>query len=319
MLLKRLILLGLVTGLLVLNGSSAYSQSFPTRTIRIVASEVGGGADTLARLITPALSESLGQAVIVDNRGGILMPQVAASAAPDGYTLLLANSGTWLAEYLRTDLPYKNADFAPVSWVSSSPGILVVHPSVSANSVKELIALAKAKPGQLNAASGTPGTLNHIGPELFKLMSGIDIVNIPYKGSGPALNALVAGQVQLMFSTAGGVVPLIQAGRLRPLAVTSERRSGLFPDLPTMIESGLSGYDVVAVDGILVPVKTPATIIKLLSQEIAKAIERPEIRERMRNRGLEPVGSSPAEFAARIKLSMEQMGRVIKASGIRVE
>ena len=312
MLLKRLILLGLVTGLLVLNGSSAYSQSFPTRTIRIVASEVGGGADTLARLITPALSESLGQAVIVDNRGGILMPQVAASAAPDGYTLLLANSGTWLAEYLRTDLPYKNADFAPVSWVSSSPGILVVHPSVSANSVKELIALAKAKPGELNYASGPVGAANYLSAELFNYMAGVQLVRVGYKGGAPAMSDLMGGQVQVMFATVGSVIQHVKSNRLVALGVTGAEPTVLAPGVPTIAASGLPGYELIAIYGLFAPAKTPPAIIASLNQATRQVLEQADVKEKLFTAGMEAGGGTPKDFDVAVKSDVARIARIVK-------
>jgi tripartite-type tricarboxylate transporter receptor subunit TctC len=300
---------------------AAVAQTFPAKPIRIVAAEAGSSNDMVARLLAPGLTAGLGQQTIVENRGGggVVAPEIVAKAPADGHTLLLNGSNLWLAQYLRDHVPYAMTDFVAVSWAASSPGFLVVHPSLPINSVKDLIAYAKAKPGALNYASGSPGALTHLAPELFKHMTGTQIVRIPYKGGGPALSAVIAGEVQIMFATAGGVTPQIKAGRLRGLAVTSAQPSALLPELPTVAASGLPGYESVAMNGILAPAKTPTTIIKRLNQEIVRVLGGAEVKDKLLSSGVEAVGSTPAEFAAKIKSEMGRLGRVIKEAGIRAE
>ena len=312
-----------LVGLMVSGADLVSGQGFPNKPVRIVTSEPGGGLDFAARLISQGITSSLGQPVIVENRGGaggLIAIETVAKAQPDGYTLLLYGSTIWLVPFLRENVSYDPVrDFSPVILAVSSPNIVVVHPSIAANSVKELIALAKAKPGVLNYGSGALGASSHLSVELFKAMAGVNIVRIPYKGSGPALNGLIAGQVQVMFATSGGVVPHIKSGRLRALAVTSAQPSALMPDLPTVAASGLPGYVSASLGTIFAPAKTPAPLINRLNQEMVRFLRTADAKEQFLRSGVETVGSTPAELAATMKSEMARLGKVIKDAGIREE
>ncbi len=293
------------------------TQDYPNRPIRMLAPEIGGASDIVARLIGQGLAASLGQQVVVDNRGSIA-PELGAKAPPDGYTILAYGSPLWLTGFLRAEVPWDPVkSFVPITLAASSPNVLVIHPSVTANSVKELIALAKAKPGELNFGTGSTGASTHLTGELFKAMAGIDIVRVPYKGNGPALNALIGGQVQLMFGNAGAVAPYLKSGRLRALAVTSPAPSALAPGLPTMAASGLPGFRADVPTGLFAPARTPAKLVTLLNRETLNVINRPDIREKFFNIGVEVVGGTPEEFASYIKTDMASWGKVIKTAGIR--
>ena len=302
--------------------SLAGAQSYPVKPVRIVTNEAGAGLDFALRLITPGLSTALGQQVIVDNRGGgggVIAADIVAKANPDGYTLLYYSNGLWTLPLLQK-VPYDPLrDFAPVTLAATSPNILVVHPALPVNSVAELIALAKAKPGTLNYASGGRGAPTHLSAELFKYMAGVDIVHIPYKGSGPALISLIGGHEQLMFTVAVGGLVHVKAGRLKPLAVTSAKPSALLPGLPTVAASGLPGYESVSIQGLFSPAKTPAAVVQRLQQEVARVVARADVKEKFFNAGTEVAGSSPAELAAAVQADMTAMGRVIKAAGIRAD
>lgn len=295
----------------------AADQNYPSKPIRMIAPAIGGASDIAARLIAQSLSGSLGQQVVVDNRGSIA-PEIGAKAAPDGYTLLSYGSPLWLSSFLRDNVPWDPVrDFSPITLTASSPNVLVVHPSLPATSVRELIALAKARPGELNFSTGSTGALTHLTGELFKAMAGVNIVRIPYKGNGPALNALVGGQVQLMFANSGSVVPQLNSGRLRALAVTSAQPSALVPGLPTVAASGLPGFESVTIIGMFAPAGTPAALIKRLNQEIVRVLNRADVKEKFFKIGVEAVGNSSAQFAADIKADMAKWGKVIKDAGIR--
>ncbi len=246
----------------------------------MLTAELGGGSDLAARLISQGLSETIGQQVIVDNRvGGIIIADIAAKASPDGYTLFTYSSTLWLIPFMRTRTPYDPVrDFAPITLVGSSPMILVTHPAVPVTTVKELIALAKAKPGELNYASGPAGAIPHLAGELFKAMASVDIVHVPYKGVGIAVTDVIGGRVQLMFPNASAALPHAKSGRLRALAVSSAQSSALAPGLPTLASSGLPGYECVAMYAVFVPAKTPAPIVRRLNQEIVRVLNRPDIK-----------------------------------------
>ncbi len=301
--------------------SAAFGQDYPGKAIRIVAPEAGGGADFAARLIALGLSASLGQQVIVDNRGGGVIPgEVVAKAAPDGHTLLYHGSSLWLMPFLRDNLPWDPVrDFAPVTLAVIYPNLIVVHPSLPVNSVRDLIALAHARPGELNYASGVPGSSPQLAAEMFKAMARADIAGINYRGAGPAIIALMSGQVHLSFSNAGAVAPHLKTGRLRALAITSAQPSALFPGLPTVAGAGLPGYESVAMSGMFAPARTPAAIVNRLHREIARELNKPEVRERFATAGVETVGSTPEQFAATIKSEMARMGKVIRYAKIRAE
>jgi tripartite-type tricarboxylate transporter receptor subunit TctC len=299
----------------------ACAQEFPARPIRLVTAEPGGGVDFAARLIARSLSSDLGQQVIVDNRGGasgVIAAGIVARAPADGYTLLFYGSALWLLPYMRGNLPYDAVkDFAPVTLAVSSPNIVVVHPSVAASSIQELIALAKAHPGSLNYASGSTGSSNHLAAELFKSMAGVDIVRVTYKGAGAALNDMISGQTQVMFPNAAAVLPHVKSGRLKALAVTSSKPSQLAPGLPTVASQGLPGYESSAVLNIFAPAKTPSALIELLNHKVVTVLGKPDVREKFLETGSDVVASTPAELSQARKTDMESMGGLIKKLGVQ--
>ena len=303
----------------------AAGQGYPDRPVRLVLPyPAGGPSDIVARTFGQKLGESLGQQFVTDNRAGaagIIGCEIAARAAPDGYTLLMGSVGVLtINPLLRQKLPFDPVrDFQPVSLLSSSPYVLLVTPAVPARSVKELAALAKARPGQLNYASGGVGTGNHLSAELFKLAAGIDMVHVPYKGASVAVGDLVAGHVQALFVNVLPAVPHVKSGRVRALAVTSTRRSGAVPEVPTFAESGFPGIETGSSYGLLAPARVPAAIVKRLHGELARIARQPEIRERLEGQGAEVIGSAPEEFAAFIRSETARWARVIKAAGIKPE
>ena len=296
------------------------AQEFPTRPVRIVTSSIGGTTDLVARVIAQGLTASLGQQVIVDNRPtGIIPGEIVVKAPPDGYTLLFHGSSLWMMPLLQK-VPFDPVkDLAPVTLATSTPNVIVVHPAVPAKTIKELIALAKAKPGALNYGSGATGAASHLAAELFKYMAQVNIVRVPFKGQGAAVLSLLGGEVQMSFASAGSVAGHIKSGKLRALAITTAKPSALAPGLPTVADSGLPGYQSASNAGMLVPARTPARLITLLNREIVQALTRPEMKELLFKEGTEVVGSSPQEFAASIKAEMASLGKVIKAAGIRTE
>jgi len=301
--------------------TAACAAGFPQKPIRIVTADAGGGSDMVSRLIGQGWTAAWGQQVVVDNRGGgTIAGEIVAHAAPDGYTLLYYGPTLWLLPLMRSGVPYDTLrDFAPITMAVATPAVLVVHPSVAARSVRELIALAKANPGKLNYASAAAGTATHLAAELFKSQAGVDIVRIPYKGTGAALNDLLGGQTQMMFAVAASVVAHARAGRLRALAVTGAKPTAALPELPTVAASGLPGFESVQYSGLLAPAKTPPTIIDTLRNETATALNRSEARERLANLGVEAVASTPAEFAAKMRSEISVIGKVIRDAGIRAD
>jgi len=308
-----------VAGMMMLGAGGASGQAYPTRPIRIVTADPGGANDFLSRLIGQGMSESLGQQVIVDNRASALVAPLVAKSTPDGYTLLVATGIVWIVPLLQATQYDPVKDLVPITLAVSLPSILVVHPSVAVASVKELIALAKARPGELNYGSGANGSATHLAAELFKAMAGINVVRVPYKAAGPAVNGLIGGQVQMMVATASSVAPHIKSGRLKALAVTSARPSEMVPDLPTVSASGVPGYEAATLIGVFAPAKTPAAIIGRLHQEIVKALNRPDIKAKLHNGGMEIVGSTPTQSTTMIAADMATMGKVIRDTGIRAE
>ncbi len=311
-------------GTLCIGAASAAESAYPTKPIRmIVAVPPGGPADTLARLVAPKLTESLGHTVVIDNRpgaNGIIAYETTARAAPDGYTFTAVAAGVVINASLYGKVPYDPLkDFAPITLGITVPNILVVHPSVSATSVKDLIALAKARPGTLAFASAGNGTSGHLALEVFRMAAGIDVTHVPYKGGGPALAEVVAGQVQALFSIALAATPQIKAGRLRALGVTSQKRSSVAPELPTIAEAGFPGFEVIGWFGWLAPAATPRPIVNRLNAELVRALKVPEVRDRLLAQSTEPVGNSPQEFAAFMRSEHEKWSRVIRAANIRVE
>lgn len=299
-------------------------QAYPARPLRLIVPYApGGGTDLTSRLIARRLSDRFNQQVIVDNRAGgagNIGCEIAARSSPDGHTLLMAGISFAINVSLFSRLNYDPVrDFDPVSLIATVPLIVVVHPSVAATTVRELIALAKTKPGTLNYASGGTGTANHIAGELFKYMTGTEIVHVPYKGGGPALADVVAGQVQLLFNTMTSTVGFMNSGKLRALAVTGKQRSPAVPSLPTVVEAGLPGYDVGAWFGIVVPRGTPRTAVNLLNAEIAAITRSPEAREPFSAQGAEAIGSAPDEFGRHLRIEIDKWAKVAKAANMRAE
>ncbi len=307
-------------GMLTSGAGPVGAQSFPERPIRVVTSGVGGGLDLAARIIGPSLSANLGQTIVVDNRAsGVIPGEIVSKAPPDGYTLLFFGSTFWTGPLLQK-APYDPVrDFAPISLTNRSPNVLSVHPGVAANSVKELIALAKARPGALNYGASGTGAPNHLAAELFKAMAGVSIVRISYKASGAAINALIGNEIQMMFVPAATVTPHLKTGRLRALAVTSAEPSRLAPDLPTIAASGLPGYESVSIYALFAPARTPAAIVRRLNQEVARVLNQQEVRDRLFASGLESAGSTPEQLAATLKSEMTRMGKLIREAGIKAQ
>lgn len=307
--------------LMCIAAAGATAQKFPAKPIRIVTAEAGGGSDIVARIIGQGLNAAWGKAVVVDNRGGgVVAGDIVARAPADGYTLLYYGSTLWLLPMIRKDVPYDTQkDFVPVIQAISTPAILAVFPGVPAKSVQELIALAKAAPGKLNYGSAALGTATHISAELFKYMAGVNIVRVPYKGTGTALNDLLGGQVQMMFAVASSVAPHIKSGKLRGLAVTTPKPSSAFPDLPTVAASGLPGYEAVTFSGLFAPSRTPKAIVEQINAEIRNALLKPEAKERLSNSGVDVVAGTSKEFADNIAKDMALVGKVIRSAGIREE
>ncbi|HEY6863693.1 MAG TPA: tripartite tricarboxylate transporter substrate binding protein [Burkholderiales bacterium] len=299
--------------------ADAAAQAYPEKPIRFI---VGPGPDSLARVFGQKMTEAWGQPVIVEQRGGgggTISAEAVAKAPPDGYTLLLA-TGT----HTINPSVYKTSydivrDFAPVTLIGSTPFVLAVHPSVPVHSVAELIALAKSKPGKLNYGSGGSGTPPHLATEMLKVMAGIDMVHVPYKTVPAAITDLVAGQIQVMFTVGPAGLPQIRAGRIRGLAVSTAKRSAFAPELPTVAESGLPGYDVFGWNGVLVPAGTPKAIIAKLHDAIVGAMKEPAVRERMAGFGFEPVGNTPEEFGEFVKTDIARWAKVVKQSGAKAE
>jgi tripartite-type tricarboxylate transporter receptor subunit TctC len=305
--------------LIAFTAGFASAQEFPNKPIRIVTGAAGGGSDFGARLIAQGISASLGQQVIVDNRGGIIPNEVVSKSPPDGYTLLFSGQSLWIVPLMQS-APYDPIrDFSPVAIATSSPNVLVVHPSLRVKSVKELIALARSRPGELNYGSGAAGSAPHLAMELFKNMAGLKIVWVPYKGVALAFTDLLGGQLQVMFPAIGLVTPHIKAGRVIVLAVTSAEPTALIPGYPTVAASGLPGFVVASVDGVLAPAKTPAAIINRLNQEIVRYLNTADAKKRFFDSGGDVVAGSAEEFAAIIKSETAIWGKVIKEAGIRTE
>ena len=305
--------------------SFAASAAYPERPIRfIMPYPAGGSIDTAGRAVAQKLADTFGQQIVIDNRtgsGGTIGTETGARAAPDGYTLVMGGTGTLaLSPHLQKKLPYDPVrDFAPVTMLIASPYVLVVHPSVAAANVKELVALAKARPGQINYGSGGNGSAPHFASEMFNTAAGIKLVHIPYKGSTPAVIDLIGGQVQVMFTGIPSVLSYIKSSRVRALAVTGRERTAALPDVPTVIESGVPGYVVSPWFGVLVPARTPQAIISTLHREIVKVLRTPAIRERFPTEGVDPVGDTPEHFGAYIKEELVKWGKVVADTGMRAE
>ena len=318
MLLPRIMLSASLAGIMVLGAGMAAGQEYPNRPIRIVTSAPGGGNDFTARLIAQGLTGgSLGQPVVVDNRGGGVLPgQTVLQAPADGYTLLVAGSSFMIGHLLEESPFDPEKDFSPVCLAATTPNIVLVHPSLPVKSVKELIALAKARPGELNYSSSAAGSTQHLSAELFKSMAGVNMVRVAYKGAGPGLIGLVGGETQVMISTAPSSAPHIKSGKVRALAVTSAQPSALAPGLPTVAATGLPGYEVISVDTVFARAKTPGAIINRLNQEIARVITREDVKQKFFASGSEVAAGSAQELAALMRSEIAKWGKVIKEAGI---
>src|SRR5258707_6766688 len=309
----------------LLVSQAALARSWPSRTVRFLVPFAAGAGinDIMARLVGQHLGTGLGQPVVIENRagaGGIAGTDAAAKAAPDGYTFLMTHVSMVTSAYLYSKLPYDpQKDFVPVTLVATSPLMLVVHPSVAASSVQELVALAKANPGRLNFGSGGVGSTPHLSVELFKSAAGFDAVHVPYKGGAPALNDLIGGQLSFMIENMPGTMPFVKSGKLRALAITSAQRSPLEPSLPTMAEAGVPGYEGVGWQGLFAVAGTAPDIVARLQAEVAKVLRLAEVRERLATLGAEPVGSTPQEFGAFVRAENARWSRVIREKGIRSE
>ena len=305
---------------MVLGAGAAYGQAYPSKPVRIITTSPGSGNDFMARQIAPGMSGSLGQPVIVENRPtGFLAAEAVSKTPPDGYTLTIQGAIFWTVPLLRV-VPYDVLrDFSPISLISKQAAVLAVHPSLPVKSVKELIALAKGRPGQLNYGSSGTGGLGHLAAELFKSMAGVNLVHVPYKGQAPAIASLMSGEVQMLITDVGLVMPHVKSGKLRALAVTSNDPSALTTGLPTVAASGLPGYEMVGVTGAFAPAKTPGAIINRLNQDLVRFLNQPEVKEQLLIAGEEVVASSPEQFAATIKSSIAKLGKVIKDVGIKID
>jgi len=310
---------------LLLSGMAAAQQAYPTRPIRfIVPYPPGGPTDLIGRTLNERLGKRLGQQVIIDNRGGaatVIGAEMAARAPADGHTLLLATVTTLAVNpALNRKLPYDaERDFAPVSMLAAQPYLLVVHPSVPATSVAQLVAHAKANPGKLSFASAGIGAGAHLAAEMLKYMAGIDVVHVPYKGSAPAMADLMGGQVAYMFAGISAVYPNVQSGKLRALAVSSGKRSSAVPQILTVAESGVSGYQTNTWNSLVVPRGTPAAIIQRLNTEVGAILNEPDVRERFKHQGIDPDPGTPAQLAAHIKSELARFDKLIKAIGLKLE
>ena len=297
---------------------------YPAKPIRIIVPFApGGGTDILVRVMVPRMSELLKQQIIVDNRPGAgsqIGSELVAKAAPDGYTLLMVDLAFMTNPSLYSKLPYHSEkDFTPISLVASAPVIMIVHPSVPVKTAKELVALAKAKPGALNFASGGPGSSTHLGVELLKYVAKVDLVHIPYKGTGPAVADVLGGQVTMMFAGISSVRGHVEAGKLRAIAVTGEKRSPAMPAVPTFIEAGFKGVDASTYWGALAPARTPADIVQRVSATMAQVLKMPDVMQKLVDLGFEPIGSTPEQYAKVLASETDKWARVIKAAAIRLD
>ncbi len=304
----------------------ATAQTYPDKPVRVIVPVPAGGTpDVVARMVLPGLGSLLGQQLVIDNRGGaggLIGAELAAKAVPDGYTLFFSSPGALvILPYLQKQVAYDTLrDFAPVSLVAIGPFLLITHPSLPVKSVKELLALARTEPGKLNYASAGNGAANHLAMELFKSLSGANITHIPYKGAPQAITDLIGGSgVSLMFNSIPPVLQHIKAGRLRMLGVSSAKRSPQLPEVPTVAESGVPGYESVTWFGLLAPAKTSATIVRRLNELLVNVVRAPELKAQFESQGYDPVGSSAAEFTTFIRGEAEKYSRVVKSSGAKVD
>ena len=321
----RRFLLGLLTGMMCLGTALAQSaQNYPSKPIRFIVPYAPGGSPShVARVLATKLTESWGQPVLVDNRGGantVIGTEAVARSAPDGYTSGLTTSTLATLPHLIASLPFDPLkDLAPVAPLITTQLVLVLHPSVPANNLKEFIALAKARPNQLNFAAVGTGSSTHLAGEVFKSVTGVKMQHVAYKGTAPALTDLIGGQVQLNFDTPVTSIPHIRSGKLKPIAITGKNRLASLPDVPTFAEAGLPEYDFQLWFGVIAPAGTPKDIISKLSAEIARILALPDVKESLAQQGLEPFSLSPDRFGALLKADLDKYGKVIKAAGIKIE
>lgn len=300
-----------------IGAANANAQNFPNRVIRMITTEAGGASDIASRIMTQALAANLGQPAIVENRG-IIGVEIAMQSPADGHVLLHYTSPLWIIPLFRRNVPWEPLrDFAPIALTVNSPNLLAVHPSLPVKTVQQLVALAKARPGELNYASSSSGSGNHLAAELFKSMTGAKIERIAFKGAGAAINAVIGGQIHVMFPTAGSVTQHIKQGRLRALAVTSLEPSPIVPGLPTMAEAGVPGYDSQSRTALFAPAKTPPAVIARIHAEVARALNQPEVKERLFAAGLEVISSTPQDATSVIRNEMARMGKLIEEAGLR--
>jgi tripartite-type tricarboxylate transporter receptor subunit TctC len=320
-----LVAFGMLGLVLLMHPNPAWPQAgYPSKPLRLIVPwPPGGGADVLTRMLTPKLSEALGQQVVIDNRGGAagnIGAELAARSPPDGYTIVFAYSGTHsINPHIYSKMPFKESDFTPLIWLASVPQVVVVHPSLPVKNMKELIALDKGKPGQLSYGSSGNGAINHLAGELFNHMTGTKLVHVPYKGGGPAAVALISGEIALILGEPATLVGHIKAGKVRAIAVTSGRRSPSLPELPTVTDSGVAGYDVTSWNGMLAPAGTPPDIVKRLNSEYNRIITDAEMVKRMIANGYEPVGGPPEKFGEHIRAELAKWAPVVKRANIKVD
>ena len=302
----------------------AHGQGYPAKTIRwIVPWPPGGGADVLSRMLSPQVAEALKQQIVIDNRGGAagnIGAELAAKSPPDGYTIVFAYSGTHaINPSIYRKMPFKESDFAPIIWLASVPQVLVVHPSLPVKTVKELIALAKKRPGELTYGSSGSGAFNHLTGALFSTTTGTQLTHVPYKGGGPAAVALLSGEITMILGEPASIVGFVKAGRVRAIAVTGAKRAPAFPELPTIAEAGVAGYEATSWNGMLAPAGTPADVIKRLNAEYNRIIVTPDTRKRMLDSGFEPVGGPPERLGELIRAEITKWAPVVVAAGVRVD
>ena len=296
-----------------------WAQDYPSKPIRIITGAAGGGSDFTSRQIAQAMSPAIGQPVVVDNRATTILAADGGAKAPaDGYYMFMVGSSAWIFQILQK-APYDANDFVPISLVERSANIVAVHPSVPAKSIRELIALAKARPGELNYASISIGGPQHLAGELFKSMAGVNITHIPYKANAPAITALISGEVQLYISDVGLLLPHVKTGKMRALAVSSLEKSALVPDLPTVASAGLPGYEMIGVTGVFAPPKTPATFVSRLNREIVRVLALPDVKERFLTAGVEIIGSTPEQLATKVKADLVGIAKLVKDAGIKIQ
>jgi len=315
---RSIVIMAVSVGLTACLSSAASGQNYPSRPVRLITSSVGGGNDIISRLIAQGISGPLGQQVIVENYPSIIATENAARTKPDGYAVLVSSSNFWITPLIQKTSYDPFQDFTPITMIDKAPTILVVHPSLPARSVKELIAIAKSRPGELNYSSGGVGVSAHLAAEALKSITGTNIVGIRYSGGGPQINALLSGEVQMTFATVPSSAAHLKSGRLRALAVSSREPSPLLPGLPP-VAATLPGFEILSIDGMFIPAGTPAAIVSRLNEVVTRYLTQPDVKERFMKMGVETVADTPEQFAAAIKSDVAAMSKVVKESRIRVD